>query len=77
MKQQPRAFQAPKPIESNADTDTDDEEFPATRFFTDAMARKMAAPVRRPRRNIKLIAIGAGLVLALIALAALAAWLNS
>lgn len=73
MKNPPRAIEGPRPLAS----DSDDEDYPATRFFTDAMANKVVAPVRRPKRNFKLLAIGAGLILLLIALLALAASLNS
>ena len=73
MKDSPRTIKGPQPLESNSD----DEDYPATRFFTDAMAHKVAPPMKRPRRNFKLLAIGAALILVLSALLALAAWLNS
>lgn len=73
MKHPPRVSKGPQPIES----DEEDEDFPATRFFTDAMARKVVTPVQQPKRNTNLLAIGAGLGLALVALLALAALLNS
>ena len=73
MKDSPRTIKGPRPLAS----DSDDEDYPATRFFTDAIANKVVAPVKRPRRNFKLLAIGAALILALIALLALAALLNS
>ena len=73
MKNTPRAVKGPPPVES----DSDYEDYPATRFFTDAMAHKAVTPLKRPKRNLKLLFIGAGLVVALIALLALAALLNS
>ncbi len=75
MKQPPRAITRLHPAE--ADSGGDDEDYPATRFFTEALAHKVAAPVRRPQRNAMLLAIGAGLGLTLLALLALAAFLNS
>lgn len=73
MKNLPRAIKGSQAFES----DSDDEDYPATRFFSDAMAQKAMAPVARPKRSFKLKAVGAGLILVLIALLALAALLNS
>ena len=75
MKQPPRAIKRPQPVES--DSGADDEDYPATRFFTEALAHKVVTPVRRPKRNAKLLVIGAGLCLTLVALLALAALLNA
>jgi hypothetical protein len=75
MKQPPRAIKRPQPVEP--DSGADNEDYPATRFFTEALAHKVVAPVRRPKRNRPLLVIGAGLCLTLLALIALAALLNS
>jgi hypothetical protein len=75
MKHPPRAIKKLQPAE--ADSSGDDDDYPATRFFTEALAHKVTAPVRRPKRDAKLVVIGAGLGLSLMALLALAAFLNS
>jgi hypothetical protein len=75
MKTPPRAIKRPQPVESDSGADHDD--YPATRFFTEALAHKVTAPVRRPKRNTKLLVIGAGLCVTLLALLALAAFLNA
>ena len=71
MSYQPRAFNRPQSFDS--DSGGDDEAFPPTRFFTDALAHNVA-PLKKRKRNVTIVIV-AGFGLGCIALAGLAALL--
>ena len=73
MKHQQPAVNRTQALDSDAEAA--DEEFPQTRFFTDAIARN-TAPLKRRRRGLTVMAIVTGFALALVALLGLAAWLT-
>lgn len=50
-----------------SDPDGDDEDFPPTRFFSDAIARN-PAPQKGRQRNLRVLAVMAGFGLTLVAL---------
>ena len=59
-----------------SDPDADDEDFPPTRFFSDAIARN-PTPLKRRKRNLKVFAVMAGFGLTLVALVGLLAFLTT
>jgi hypothetical protein len=74
MNRRPNSLQGSRP--SDADADADDEAFPPTRFFSDAIARN-PAPLKRGKRNFTLLAVMAGFGLTLVALVGLLALLTA
>jgi hypothetical protein len=72
MNRRPNSLQGSRP----SDADADDEAFPPTRFFSDAIARN-PAPLKRGKRNFTLLAVMAGFGLTLVALVGLLALLTA
>jgi hypothetical protein len=60
----------------SSDSDSDDEAFPPTRFFSDAIARN-PTPLKRRKRNLTMFAVMAGFGLTLVALVGLVAFLTA
>ena len=60
----------------SSDPDADDEAFPPTRFFSDAIARN-PAPLKKRKRNLKVLAVMAGFGLIVVALVGLLALLTA
>lgn len=72
MKHRPPAPQGSHTFD--ADSAGDDEEFPPTRFFTDAFAQNTTSPAKH-KRTVKILTIAGGLGLGLVAVLGLAALL--
>jgi hypothetical protein len=75
MSHQPRAFNRPSPLAS--DSGGDDEAFPPTRFFSDALAQHPTPQkLKRRKRNLTVLAVS-GFGLVCVAMAGLTAFLTA
>jgi hypothetical protein len=75
MNRRPNSIRGPHPTDSDS-AEADDEDFPPTRFFSDAIARTNV-PVKRRKRSLKMAALIAGFGLTLVALAGLVVLLTA